>query len=76
MGKFDYVHVAFGLAQISAYFQRFVNEVLTGLDFSFRYLDDILIFSLDIKMHLIHLKIVFQRLWKTDLKVKDKSVIF
>ena len=33
----------FGLAQATAYFQRLVNEVLSGLTFAFGYLDDILI---------------------------------
>ena len=34
--------VPFGLAQAPAYFQRLVNEVLSGLTFAFGYLDDIL----------------------------------
>ena len=36
--------VPFGLAQAPAYFQRLVNEVLSGLTFAFGYLDDILNF--------------------------------
>ena len=44
-GKWEFKRCPFGLAQAPAYFQRLVNEVLSGLTFAFGYLDDILIFS-------------------------------
>ena len=46
-GKWEFKRCPFGLAQAPAYFQRLVNEVLSGLTFAFGYLDDILIFSPD-----------------------------
>ena len=52
----------FGLAQAPVYFQRLVNEVLSGVTFTFGYLDDILIFSPDMKSHLEHLRLLFERL--------------
>ena len=61
MGKFEFTLVCFRLAEVSAYFQRFVNEVLIGLVFAFGYLGDILVFSPDIKIHIKHLEILFQR---------------
>ena len=61
----------FGLAQAPAYFQRLVNEVLSGLTFTFGYLDDILIFSPDMETHLKHLRILFKRLRSADLKLKE-----
>ena len=44
-GKWEFKRCPFGLAQAPAYFQRLVNEVLSGLTFAFGYLDDILVFS-------------------------------
>jgi transposase InsO family protein len=70
-GKFEYKKVPFGLAQAPAYFQRLVNEVLSGLGHcSFAYLDDILIFSKDIQSHLQHIRLVFERLRTANLKIK------
>ena len=51
-GKWEFKRCPFGLAQAPAYFQRLVNEVLSGLTFSFGYLDDILVYSPDMEMHL------------------------
>ena len=44
MGLFEFQKVLFGLVQAPAYFQQLINEVLSGLDFAFGYLDDILIY--------------------------------
>ena len=55
-GKWEFKRCPFGLAQVPAYFQRLVNEVLSGLTFTFGYLDDILVYSPDMKTHLEHLK--------------------
>ena len=52
----------FGLAQALAYFQRLVHKVLSGLTFTFGYLDDILVFSPEMKSHLEHLRLLFERL--------------
>ena len=54
-GKWEFKRCPFGLAQAPAYFQRLVNEVLSGLTFAFGYLDDILVYSPDIETHLVHL---------------------
>ena len=59
-GKWEFKRCPFGLAQAPAYFQRLVNEVLSGLTFAFGYLDDILVFSPDMEMHLKHLRILFE----------------
>ena len=64
------------MAQAPAYFQRLVNEVLSGLTFAFGYLDDILIFSPDMETHLKHLRILFKRFRSTDLKLKEVKCNF
>ena len=75
-GKWEFKRCPFGLAQAPAYFQRLVNEVLSGLTFSFGYLDDILVFSPDMETHLKHLRILFERLRSADLKLKEVKCNF
>ena len=64
------------MAQAPAYFQRLVNEVLSGLTFALGYLDDILSFSPDMESHLEHLRLLFERLSATDLKLKEVKCNF
>ena len=66
----------FGLAQAPAYFQRLVNEVLSGLTLAFDYLEDILVFSPNMESHLEHLRLLFERLRSTDLKLKEVKCNF
>ena len=77
-GKWEFkrCQFGFGLAQAPAYFQRLVNEVLSGLTFTFGYLDDILVFSPDMKSHLEHLRLLFERLHAADLKLKEVKCNF
>ena len=75
-GKFEFKVCPFGLAQAPAYFQRLVDGVLRGLLFAFGYLDDILIFSPNIKTHLEHIKILFDQLRKANLKLKESKCNF
>ena len=70
LGKWEFVCCPFGLAQASTYFQWLVNEVLAPFNFAFGYLDDILIYSPNVKTHLHHLKLVLERLCKADLRLK------
>ena len=55
-GEWEFKRCPFGLAQAPTYFQRLVNEVLSGLTFALGYLDDILVLSPDMKSHLKHLR--------------------
>ena len=75
-GKWEFKRCPFGLAQAPAYFQRLVNEVLSGFTFAFGYLDDILVFSPDMKSHLEHLRLLFERLRTADLKLKEVKCNF
>ena len=59
-GNFKFWNVPFGFVQAPAYFQMSINAVLSGLNFVFRYLDDILIYSPDPETHVRHLEVVFQ----------------
>ena len=70
----EFKRCPFGLAQAPTYFQRLVNEVLSGLTFAFGYLDDILVYSPDMETHLEHLRKLFIKLREADLKLKKSSV--
>ena len=59
-GKWEFKRCPFGLAQAPTYFQRLINEVLSGLTLNFGYLDDILVFSPDMETHLKHLRLLFE----------------
>ena len=70
-GNWEFKRCPFGLTQAPAYFQRLVNEVLSGVTFAFGYIDDILVFSPDMESHLEHLRLLFERLRSADLKLKE-----
>ena len=69
-GKWEFKRCPFGLAQAPAYFQRLVNEVLSGLTFAFGYLDDILVFSPDMETHLKHLKTLTKEAYAIYMSIK------
>ncbi|GFW44445.1 hypothetical protein TNCV_1748741 [Trichonephila clavipes] len=50
-GLFEFPYLSFGLKNAAQTFQRFMHEVLRGLDFCYNYLDDILIFSENESLH-------------------------
>ena len=71
-GKFEFKVCPFGLAQAPAYFQRLVDEGLRGLPLLLDTWMIYYIFSPNIKTHLEHIKILFDRLRKANLKLKVK----
>ena len=69
-GKYEYVKVPFGLAQVPAYFQELMTGVLKDLPFAMAYLDDIIIYSSTPEEHLEHIKTVFEKLCHAKLSMK------
>lgn len=67
-GLFEFVRMPFGLCNAPVTFQRLMQRVLTGLDWCFIYLDDILIVSSTFEEHL--LREVLARLRKAGLRLK------
>ena len=59
-GKYEYVKVPFGLAQVPAYFQELMTGVLKDLPFAIAYLDDIIIYSSTSEEHLEHIRTVLR----------------
>ncbi|GFW10560.1 retrovirus-related Pol polyprotein from transposon opus [Trichonephila clavipes] len=61
--------MSFGLRNAPSTFQRFITEVLYGLDFVFPYLDDVLVASSTEEEHSEHLKMVFERFQQYGLRI-------
>ena len=69
-GKYEYIKVPFGLAQVPAYFQELMTGVLKDLPFAMAYLDDIIIYSSTPEEHLEHIRTVFEKLCDPKLSMK------
>lgn len=66
----QYLKMPFGLKTAARTFPRFINVVCKELNqFSFVYIDDIIIYSKNIDNHLKHLEIVLNRLKRFGMKV-------
>ena len=61
-GLYKFLRMPFGLKNAAQTFQRFMDNVLRGLDFCYDYIDDLLIASRNPEEHLKHLRLVFERL--------------
>ena len=61
-GLYEFLRMPFGLKNAAQAFQRLMDTVCQGLDFTFVYIDDILVASQDIETHKQHLQTLFQRL--------------
>ena len=59
---FEFLRMPFGLRNAAQTFQRFIDQVLRGLPFSYAYLDDLLIASSTPEEHQHHLRAVLARL--------------
>ena len=77
-GKYKLNAVPFGLAQTPGILSTTnIYHVLQDCsDFAMAYLEDIIIFSQNEKDHLKHIKIIFKKLKKADLKLKESKCDF
>ena len=76
IGKYQFNRVPFRLAQAPAYFQKLINDMLKGCNFTMGYLDDIISYSRSEKEHLEHLEEIFIRLKAAGLKLKLEKCCF
>ena len=74
-GSFRFNVLAFGLTGAPASFMRLMDTVMKGLNFSILlcYLDDIVVFSEDEEVHLERLRMLFERLRSSSLKLKPSK---
>lgn len=75
-GLFEFPFMTFGLRNAAQTFQRFIDEVLQGLDFTYGYLDDILVFSKCEQEHLNHLQILFERLKNYGVLINNSKCVW
>ncbi|CAF4948538.1 unnamed protein product [Pieris macdunnoughi] len=77
-GHYEFTRMPFGLKNAPATFQRLMNNVLAGLqgERCFVYLDDIVVYSYDLKSHIKNLKSVFQKLRSHNLKLQADKCEF
>lgn len=75
-GLFEFPFMSFGLRNAAQTFQRFIDEVLRGLEFCFSYIDDILIASASEEEHIKHLQIIFERLREYSLVLNPSKCVF
>ena len=59
-GLFEFLQMPFRLRNAAQTFQRFIDEILRGLHFSYAYIDDLLIASSSPEKHSQHLRLIFQ----------------
>lgn len=75
-GLYEFPKMTFGLRNAGQTFQRFVDEMLRGLEFCYAYLDDFLVFSKDEAEHEDHLHQLFSRMKKYDVLVNTSKCVF
>jgi hypothetical protein len=73
-GLYQFHVMPFGLQGALATFQRLMDLVLRGLEeFSAAYIDDVVIYSISWKDHIVHLRKVLMAIRKAGLTVKPKK---
>ncbi|XP_076299334.1 uncharacterized protein LOC143218180 [Lasioglossum baleicum] len=75
-GLFEFPYMTFGLRNAAQTFQRFIDEVLQGLDFCYPYIDDILVASSSEAEHLRHLELLFKRLEQYNIVINPGKCKF
>ena len=75
-GLFEFTVMTFGLRNAAQTFQRFIDEVLQGLDFVYAYIDDILVASSSEEEHEQHLRKLFERLSEYGVVVNAAKCVF
>ena len=75
-GAFEWLFMPFGLRNAAQTFQRSMDRLVSDLDFAFVYLDDILVASVDLDQHLVHLRVLLDRLRDNGFKINSDKCLF
>jgi hypothetical protein len=73
---FEFLRMTFCLRNAGNTFQRLMDRILTGLDFVFMYLDDVIIGSRSLSEHLQHVRTLFQQLQAAGLVINREKCVF
>ena len=66
----------FGLQNATSTFQRFMDEVVRDLDFVYNDIDDILVASASPEEHVPHLRLLFERFQKYQVRINPGKCVF
>ena len=75
-GLFEFLRIPFGLKNSAQALQRLKDRVLCGLPFLFVYLDNILVASPSMEIHVSHVKQLFSRLQDAGLAINRDKCVF
>ena len=75
-GLFEFLKMPFGLRNAGQTFQRLMDQVCSGLNFTFVYLDDVLVSSPDGPSHIKHLRLILERFKEYGLIINFKKCAF
>jgi transposase InsO family protein len=75
-GLYRYTRLPFGVASSPAIWQKFIEQVINGLDHTCAIMDDVLVSGVDDEDHLRNLIELFERFRKYGLRVKREKCAF
>jgi hypothetical protein len=75
-GKYQWHVIPFRLKNAPSEFQKRMEDIFRDLDFVIVYIDDLLVFFVDMKSHKIHLKKVYDRIYKHGISLSKKRLEF
>lgn len=75
-GLFEFPVMCFGLRNAAQTFQRVINDMLRGFNFSFAYIDDMLIASHNLEEHEQHVRAVLKRCQEYGIAIKPTKSVF
>lgn len=75
-GLFEFPRMCPGLKNAGQTFQRFIHQVLNGLDFAFPFIDDVILASEDIDQHYKDLRAVLHRLDEYGITINPSKCVF
>ena len=72
---FEFLRMPFGLQNAAQTFQRFIDQVLRGLPFSYAYIDDVLVASSSTEEHIQHLRMVLEHFKQYGVIIKPSKCV-
>lgn len=74
-GLYEFPFMSFGLRNAAQTFQRFIDEILRDLPFTYAYIDDILVASESEEQHIIDLNLLFKKLLDYGLIINPSKCV-
>ena len=77
--KFEFNVASFGLQGLPAYFSKIMSSIFRGISYKYmvHYIDDLLIYSPDVKTHISHLQSACDRIRGANLRIHpQKSLLY